>query len=520
MSRNAWIAVGIVVAALAVGAFFLLRGSGGEPEEPEATAPPANTLVPEDTEEPEVEPEPTEGEVEPPPIVDVHPPVSHLLWPTDGLRVAEGQALQVITQAADDKGLARVDLLVDGALVQSSPIEGAPTSSTVVQVWTPWTSGERRITTVAYDMAGNASTPDSATVVVEGDEADPTVSILSPSSGTQVPAGTLVPVTIAAYDGGGIRRVELWVDGAIYSYVDNAGDDPRTQTATIQWRAAPPGSHSLVARAVDFAGRTLDSAPVAITVLNQSETVVSISASSDTVLEGEKLDIYANASNPAGVTKLELYRNDEKVDEWNSSASNGETPVYHTFTWRDTEQGDYRFRVRAYDNFGGSADSNTVDVRVVEEPQPTSTPKPLPTAVPTARPTEAPRPPQVTITSPQSGFTLQVPTTDPVICSVAAQSEAGLRVLRIWAYLPSGGAENLPSTREAQQPVLLAEQPISGTEWEGDVEITAPEGWTPASGSVSVFARVEDVTGQTGTSDVVTGRVEILPVAVPLPADG
>ena len=62
-------------------------------------------------------------------------------------------------------------------------------------------------------------------------------------------------------------------------------------------------------------------------------------------------------------------------------------------------------------------------------------------------------PPQVTITSPQSGFTLRIPSTDPVICSVAAQSEAGLRVLRIWAYLPSGGAESLPSTREAQQPV-------------------------------------------------------------------
>lgn len=514
MSRNAWIAVIVVVAALLGASYFLMRGSDQEPE-PEPT-PPASTEAPEATDEPSPEPEPTEEERPP---LDVQPPVSQLVWPTDGLSLPEGQVLQVITQAADDQGLARVDLLVDGALVQSSAIEGAPTSSTVVQEWTPWTPGERRISTVAYDVAGNASAPDGAAVVVESDEADPSVSILSPAGGTQVPAGTLVPVAIAAYDGGGIRRVELWVDGAIYSYVDNAGEDPRTQSATIQWRAAPPGEHTLVARAVDLAGRALDSAPLSLGVRNESETALSISPSSDTVLEGETLDIYANASNPAGVTRMELYRDDARVDEWRSGSASGESPVYRTFTWRDTEEGRYRFRVRAYDNYGGSADSNTVDVRVVAQPEPTSTRPPRPTAVPTARPTAAPRPPQVAITAPASGFALTIPPRESVQVSVAASSEAGLRMLRIWAYLPGGSGDG-PTTREAPQPTLLAEQPVSGTEVEVDVSIEAPAGWVPTTGTVSLFARVEDVTGQTATSDVITGRVEIEAAAVPLPSDG
>lgn len=124
-----------------------------------------------------------------------------------------------------------------------------------------FTAGSTSDSNVAYQGNDRLSsvTNGSLTVVVP-DTTDPTVSITSPTSGSNV-TGT-ISVTATASDNVGVVGVQFKLDGA------NLGSEDTSSPYSVSWNTgtASAGSHSLTATARDAAGNTKTSTAVSVTV--------------------------------------------------------------------------------------------------------------------------------------------------------------------------------------------------------------------------------------------------------------
>jgi hypothetical protein len=97
-------------------------------------------------------------------VVDLGPSVE-ITSPTSGATAEIGEAVEIASTSTADAGIARVELLVDGDVVQeSTPPSGNPSTFRLVQSWLPDAEGEVEISVVAYDSEGRAS--DEATVIL------------------------------------------------------------------------------------------------------------------------------------------------------------------------------------------------------------------------------------------------------------------------------------------------------------------------------------------------------------------
>ena len=111
----------------------------------------------------------------------------------------------------------------------------------------------------AWDNVGNAEAVQ--TQVVQVDSIAPTVSLTNPSSGAAV-SGT-VTLAATASDNVGIDHVDFIVDGTTVSTATSSPYSVAWNSSTVA-----DGTHSVTARAVDFAGNSTTSAAVSISVTN------------------------------------------------------------------------------------------------------------------------------------------------------------------------------------------------------------------------------------------------------------
>ncbi len=104
--------------------------------------------------------------------------------PASGTAVMVGEEVQIVSTAAADAGVVRVELLINGQLARSdTPPGGNPTTFSVAQPWTPALEGEVTVSVVAYDTEGAASDPAMITLRVGA----------TASEGTPEPTQTSVP---------------------------------------------------------------------------------------------------------------------------------------------------------------------------------------------------------------------------------------------------------------------------------------------------------------------------------------
>lgn len=112
--------------------------------------------------------------------------------PANGSAFKEGQDVSVRSTSTDSKGIVRVDLFVDGAVVRSDTLSTPQASFTIVQIWKAQ-SGQHTLTVRAYNTDGINNDPTNIAVNVA---ASPTV---TPGGTTPTPApfatGTLQPIT-------------------------------------------------------------------------------------------------------------------------------------------------------------------------------------------------------------------------------------------------------------------------------------------------------------------------------------
>ncbi len=196
-----------------------------------------------------------------------NPPSVDITAPTQGGTVSGTVAVKAI--ASDDKGVTRVEFLVDGVRI------GLDTRSS--DGWSAsWSTaaaadGQHTITAKATDTAGKTA-GDAVTVVVGNTDAGPSVQITSPQKGATVSG--MVTVKAIASDDKGVASVKFTIDGGTAVV-----DADRTNGWSAQWNtvAFTNGSHTVSAVATDTKGQTAGHS-IAVTVSNttapsQGETV-------------------------------------------------------------------------------------------------------------------------------------------------------------------------------------------------------------------------------------------------------
>jgi hypothetical protein len=167
--------------------------------------------------------------------------------PVAGMPVTAPFALSV--QATDNVGVVRVDLLVNGALLDSRA--SAPHEFNVPSL----PAGSESLTVAAYDAMGNAGV---ATLQLGTGQTDQgwglSVQFLSPENNATVPANTLLPLTIIT----STRTTEatLSLNGQV---IDRAGAPPYAFSAML-----PTGVVTLQVDVADAQGRRA-SASVVVT---------------------------------------------------------------------------------------------------------------------------------------------------------------------------------------------------------------------------------------------------------------
>jgi subtilisin family serine protease len=177
------------------------------------------------------------------PQTDTTAPTASITSPAGGATVSG--ALQVSVSAADNAGVARVELYVNGRLL------GTDTSSPFSFYWdtTLLSDGPCDLYAIAYDAAGNVgqSSHLSATVSNTPDATPPQVSIKSPTSGSKLGSKTTVSAT--ASDNKAVTRMELYIDGSLKT---------STTSGSLSWNwntsKVATGTHTILVKAFDAAG--------------------------------------------------------------------------------------------------------------------------------------------------------------------------------------------------------------------------------------------------------------------------
>jgi|GEM_PF-980518 len=183
------------------------------------------------------------------PSVAITTPAAGALLNTKGGPTA---TITVEGTASDNRGVARVEVIVDGTAPQLAE------SGNAFATWRKSLSlaaGSHTIQVRAYDAANNAGT---ASLTVFVDAEPPTVGITSPLNNASVAGtysqGAVIEVTGTAADAGGISYVELSLDMnpvGIRAAEKAPGD-------WSQWRGAltvnETGKHTITARAYDRSG--------------------------------------------------------------------------------------------------------------------------------------------------------------------------------------------------------------------------------------------------------------------------
>jgi hypothetical protein len=133
------------------------------------------------------------------------PPTVAITSPAGGQQVPEGQELMILFTATDAQGVARVEVGVDGVLLQTV-LNPSPAANALFSGQQPWTAtkpGPHSLMAIAYNSAGMASSPAvvNIAVIAGGGEAPPPQTGGSSGGGSSgsgaAPTATWTPIGLA-----------------------------------------------------------------------------------------------------------------------------------------------------------------------------------------------------------------------------------------------------------------------------------------------------------------------------------
>jgi len=197
----------------------------------------------------------------------------------------------------------------------------------------------------------------------------PTVSLLSPVSGSSFLAGNSVTVQAEAADDFGVTRVEFAIDGEVIATDFRA---PFLSTITIP-RPATGNQILLTATASDSAGNRTESiaANIEVVIDDIPPSVALLSPfAGQSFIEGQQITLQASASDNAAVQRVEFHVNG------NLFATDNFSPYTAMFNisndYADSSSG-LEVVAIAYDPSGNRSSTNLIDVAVNDDLVPTIT---------------------------------------------------------------------------------------------------------------------------------------------------
>ncbi len=181
------------------------------------------------------------------PVPDTTAPVVALTVepPFTPTSIGRGQSVPVASQATDTNGIARVDLFVDGGLVDAK--RGSPSLRFLVETAAMAAGSTHVVEAHAFDQVGNVGTT-TLQLQIAPDLQPPTAAIVASAT---VGQGRTLSALVQATDDGRVARVDLFLDGAIAPVGTGLVEPYQFDVATA---ALSSGSHQLVAIVEDGAG--------------------------------------------------------------------------------------------------------------------------------------------------------------------------------------------------------------------------------------------------------------------------
>jgi hypothetical protein len=424
------------------------------------------------------------------------PPVAQLVSPIASAPISIGQTYNVVVYAADDNGIARIELTAEGVLVRA---ENAPTPAprvfSAIIPWTPTQIGAQTLRVVAYDAENRASAPDEVTVTVLQDARRPTAIIVYPIGLPQIELGNILQVYGVATDDAAVTQVELWVDNQLYTYLTAPNGGTNAFPFVFAWHALTPGSHTLFARARDNQDQTTDSAPLKVIVVDTHQPTLVLWIERTNALVNEPITLTVTALDVSGIQRIELLNGKEIFYTTRSAQPARQTALTAQVLWQSASPGDFQISARAYNANGNAKDTPAQTISILRAGQPMPTPPPTltPTRTRAPRATATPRaqpppPPSVEIVSPSDGFSGSA----PLRVTFTARSNAELERIELWGQTPGQPLPQLICTIDAR----ASTQKTGQCDWN-----------VPTAGIVSVFAQAIDLYRQTARSKPITGFI-------------
>jgi hypothetical protein len=174
---------------------------------------------------------------------------------------------------------------------------------------------------------------------------------------------------VVATDDVGVTRLDLWGDGAFYTLATPPNPAGQTLFATtFVWTAQNVGDHVLFARAYNASGKTSDSTPLVVTVIDRRAPSLSTTYDRVYVTVGQLVQITIIAGSQFGIDSIELWADGARYSVFNSPDPRARTSVTLKQAWFSNVVGDHTLFTRAFDTGGGQADSPITVIHVSASP--------------------------------------------------------------------------------------------------------------------------------------------------------
>ena len=215
-----------------------------------------------------------------------------------------GQSLPVVADATDAHGVKRVDLFLDGELIDTKK----PNSPVRFLVETTGleAGSAHELTAIAYDTIGNFGTT-TMTINIAPDMVAPVLTVTAQSA---VGAGQPLPIAVQATDDGRVAKVEIFVDTNPAAAATGLVEPFQFAIQTIGLSA---GQHTLRIVGTDGAGNLSEVAhPFEVTSDTTAPAITLVSPGTFTFAPGALIPFVANATDAGGVATI-AYRLDVEL---------------------------------------------------------------------------------------------------------------------------------------------------------------------------------------------------------------
>jgi hypothetical protein len=319
----------------------------------------------------------------PDPTPDTTAPDVTVSEPVEGQSYELSETVVVGALASDNVGIARLDLYVDGELVETrNNVDNFSRQIAAADLGV----GNHAATAIVFDTSGNMDTATTVNFTVyeaapepvcedstannvgeplpclyddpnPQDTQSPTVSISSPTNNVTV-SGT-INIDADATDDVGVVRVSYFLDGSSTAF---SNDSTAPYSSSWVSTTVANGTHTIRAVAIDAAGNTATSDPITVNVQNvtpdTTNPTTQITAPANNATVYGTITINSSASDNVGVTKVDLI-----IDGF-TAATDLTSPYSFQLDTAILSEGNHTITTRAYDAASNIQVSTPVTINV------------------------------------------------------------------------------------------------------------------------------------------------------------